>query len=1152
MSARADAYLRALSQEDRVCCEQIACRFEDAWQRSPENPPDLLLFLPAAQPLRGAALVELARIDLGRRLKRGETVRVEQYLERFPELAGAPDLAWVVLAEGVQHCPEPGKALEEYGRRFPHCRELLQAWWQARTRPETPTDGPEGAGAAGTAPGDVPGYEVLGELGRGGMGVVYQARQRSADRVVALKVVRADRLEVGGDEERRRWLDRFHREARAAARLVHDNILPVYEVGQAGGRPFYSMRYLEGRSLAEALRERPLPDRDAAACLERVARAVHYAHEQGILHRDLKPANILLDTENRPFVTDFGLVKWVEGPQDMTQTGQLLGSPPYMSPEQAQDAAGVTAASDIYSLGATLYHALTGRPPFQAAQVPDTLRQVQDDDPVPPRRLNRAVSRDLETICLKCLEKDPKKRYPTAEQLADDLRRFLAHEPIKARRVGLFGRGWRWGRRNPLAATLTAAVFVLLTAFTLGAAAAAVVYYAMAEHERLTRKDAEEARDKQEIDFYFNRIALVQRELDGDNFSRAEALLDECPGRLRGWEWHYLRRQLDKDPRRPQGHAGGVWRVAFSPDSRQVASASIDGRAKIWDARTGQELHALSLGLVSLPWPVMGVAWSPDGSLFAAGGWVWGGSAVRVWDAQTWRERKPALKGCTAPVISLVFSPDSKRLAAAGGDNVIRIWDVATGEPVAELRGHNDWISRVAFSADGAKLVSSSMDKTIKVWDATTGRELRTLEGHTAPVADVVLSPDGGQLASASLDGTIRLWDPDTGKGLGILKGHTGSVLAVTYTPDGRRLASGSFDKTVKLWDPATGEEVLTLRGHTDMVWGVAFSPDGHRLVSGGWDKMVRVWDATPDTVPAAPSGQGESVNKVIFHPEDGDRMASAGWEGTVKLWRITPEGPTNTALRGHTGAVWGLAFDRRGERLATGGWDGTVRVWDVRAGAELLTFRDHATLVNALAFSPDGRRLASASWDGKVNIWDPVTGRKGSLGDPEKRWHPFPILGLAFAPDGRMLATASGDRTVGLWDAATGDNITVLSGHQAAVHAVAFNTDGTQLASAGWDKVVLVWDLRPGPGSGKACRRLEGHTDRVNGVAFSPDGKRLATASSDKTVRLWDAATGEEVHAPFWHRDVVWDVAFSPDGKRLATATWYARGGVRVWDLAN
>lgn len=316
-------------------------------------------------------------------------------------------------------------------------------------------------------------YEILGELGRGGMGVVYRARQRRANRIVALKLIRPDSLGSMSDSTRARTIDRFHKEAEAAGRLQHDNIVTVFEVGEANGCPFFSMLYVEGTSLSDRLRVNPIDNRQAAGYLEPICRAVHAAHQVGILHRDIKPQNILIENAtNRPRIADFGLAKLTDQDAELTRSGETMGTPPYMPPEQFGDAANVTAAADIYALGATLYHVLSGRPPFQAASTIATMRQVLDKDPVRLRELNSAVDADLETICMKCLEKEPARRYATAQDLADELRRYLDGVPILSRPIGRAERLQRWCRRNPVIAGLIGAVMasILFAKCALGVA----------------------------------------------------------------------------------------------------------------------------------------------------------------------------------------------------------------------------------------------------------------------------------------------------------------------------------------------------------------------------------------------------------------------------------------------------------------------------------------------------------------------------------------------------------------------------------------------------------------------------------------------------------------------------------------------------------
>ena len=360
-----------------------------------------------------------------------------------------------------------------------------------------------------TAVRDFGDYVLLGLLGSGGMGDVFRARQKSANRVVALKLIRREKLESQSADRRRDWLERFRVEAQTAAQLEHDHIVRIYDVGDHRGTLFYSMQLIDGKSLAEIIRPGPIENRRAAGLMRRIALAVHYAHEKGILHRDIKPQNILVRqyssstmsetaesdvvtvTNERPFVADFGLAKLLEGASGTTQTGEVMGSPSYMSPEQAQDASRCTVRSDVYSLGATLYDILTGRPPFQAFSALETLRQVIDAEPVAPRNLNPAIDRDLQTITLKTLAKEPARRYATALELADDLRRYELGEPIHARPISTAGRSWLWCRRNPAVALLAVGVALLLFMGALGIVAHSIRVSQYATRESVARTEAE-------------------------------------------------------------------------------------------------------------------------------------------------------------------------------------------------------------------------------------------------------------------------------------------------------------------------------------------------------------------------------------------------------------------------------------------------------------------------------------------------------------------------------------------------------------------------------------------------------------------------------------------------------------------------------------
>jgi len=511
--------------------ETLRRRFESAWIAG--RPEPIEGCLPGeTDPRYAGTLEELVHIELefawkswsaGRQTVStdalAETVvpprSVEGYLERFPALA-RPEVVARLIEQECRARRESGDeaATDEYRKRFPDLvvpggalESLLLAVGSTEAgggAEETVSPGlPRGGSTGRTCPGRFGGYKLLEELGRGGMGIVYRARQCSADRIVALKVIRGDRLAALPRDSQMGTVDRFRTEAQAAARLEHENIVTVYEVGDVEGEPFFSMRYVEGRSLTEILRDGPISNRQAAGYMEPVARAVEEAHKLGILHRDLKPQNILVDEKlDRPMVADFGLAKLLESGEELTCAGEVMGSPPYMSPEQARDSSQVTSQTDVYALGATLYHILTGRPPFQAATPLETLRQVIEFEPVPPRQLNRSVDRDLDTICIKCLQKEPARRYGSAELLALDLRRYLDGEPIRARPIGPVQRAVRWCRRNPAVATLLGSTVTFLVL----ALVATAVGYVTAESAR-RQSDASYRQARKTVDNFYTQVS---------------------------------------------------------------------------------------------------------------------------------------------------------------------------------------------------------------------------------------------------------------------------------------------------------------------------------------------------------------------------------------------------------------------------------------------------------------------------------------------------------------------------------------------------------------------------------------------------------------------------------------------------------------------
>ena len=1184
---------------------RIVKTFEEAWEHGQR--PVIEDFLPAHQAGRDAALVELVHTELECRLKAGEVVRVEDYLGRYPELvADSSQVEELIAAEYRQRrrC-EPELTVEEYCRRFPllgsRLAELLEALPAPDTHPLAPTLCNKTLfglfASAGQTPrvdadlppipgvGAVTGYEILGELGRGGMAVVYKARQKGLNRLVALKMILSG--SCAGPEE----LRRFRIEAEAAAQLQHAHIVQIHDVAEFEGRPFLSLELVEGGSLAERLRQGPLTPARAAELTETLAEAMHYAHLRGILHRDLKPANVLLTLEGTPKITDFGLAKHLDHEAGNTPTGDVLGTPSYMAPEQAQPRGRVLGPTvDVYALGAILYELLTGRPPFRAASAFDTILQVLTDDPVPPRRLNPKVPRDLETVCLKCLEKEPRKRYASARELAQDLRRFRAGEPIQARRTRLSERAIKWARRRPVVAGLSAAL-VLALAVGFGGMAG---LWLRAEVQRRLAESAREEADRQHATADASRrlaedrlvrlqVANGMRRVDeGDLFAalpwfvsalsetgsrgglhrmRLASVLRGCPRLVQLWR-HPGRlncavispgkgrrvllagddgtaRVFDmgtgKPTSAPLRHGDAVVQAAFSPDGKRVVTASWDRTARVWDAATGKPLT----GPLEHAGAVLHAAFSPNGLLVVTAGQ---GGAVRVWDAATGKPACPPLPH-EDDVPRAEFSPDGKHVVTACLDHKARIWELGAAPRVTATLAHKAAVHHAAFSPDGRFVVTASTDRTARLWDPATGKPLVAPLEHADAVILAAFSPDGRLLVTAA-GPTARVWETATGKELISPREHRSAVFQAAFSPDSRRLVTADEEGTVRVWEAVSGRPLAHPLRHSAMVAYVAFHPDGRRLITASHDRTARVWDLAPHSVPITVRHSAE-VWRTAFSP-DGWRLATAGNDGLACVWDLVGQpgrqGKLLVSLKGHTERVVCVAFSPDGKRLATAGHDLAARLWDVASG-KTLAVMEHGGEVVQVAFSPDGKRLVTASWDRTARVWDAATGKP--LTGPLE--HRELVVFAAFSPDGRLVVTASHDGTARLWEAATGRPALAapLKHTGAVVHAV-FSADGRLLATAGTDRAARVWEVASGR---LVCPPLE-HRREVRRVAFSPDGKRLATASYDHTARIWDVETGRPTTPPLKHAREVRHVSFSPDGRRVLTAG--DDGVARVWDAAT
>ena len=1002
-------------------------------------------------------------------------------------------------------------------------------------------------------------FEIVRELGRGGCGVVYLARDPLLGREVALKV---PRLEAMVTPELRR---RFLREARLAADIDHPNVVAVHEAGEVGPFCYLVSAYCPGKTLAAWLQEQrgPMPTDVAAGLVATLADAVHYVHGRGILHRDLKPANILLATENteatekdshsrllpselsvasvaslNPKITDFGLAKWAEGPRGETRTGMVVGTPRYMAPEQAEARThDIGPATDVYALGVILYEMLTGRTPFQADSDRSVLNQIVTREPTPLRQLRPGVTRDLEAVCLKCLAKDPGRRYPTAAALAADLRRFLAGESTTARPAGpLLRLGKKVRRRR---AALAGAVLILAGVLSLWGGWR---WYEETERRRVA---AEQDFRRQR---YIPSLLMAQRACEAGEVEHARDLLDGLrprPGEEdpRGFEWYHLWQSCHAEPFPDlTGHQGWVHAVALSPDGKTLASGGDDQMIKIWDVATGRlratlRGHTVRIGGLAFSprgdvlassghqdyqrgeiklWDVAAgteratlgepgrmafssLAFSPDGSTLALGGGGAGQGIVQFRDVATGQVRRD-LQGFPGNwVHTVAFAPDGRTVAAGGNSNEIQLWDAETGQAQVSLKGHTNRVTSVTFSPDGKTLASGSWDGTVRLWDRTTPQGRNSRKPHLGPVWTVAFAPDGKSLAGGAAD-LLKLWDVATGRAPAALKAHGKNLLSITFAPDGRTIFCGTGEGVIcRWWDPAKGSARATLKGHTAEAWAVAFAPDGRTLATAGDDQKVRLWDAATGQEVNTLQGHASLVSCVAF-PPDGKLLASGDYDGVVRLWE-TSTWRERTRLEGHRGPLRCLAFAPNGRTLATGSHDFTVRLWDVATGTELTKVEGYANNLRSVAFAPDGRTLASASEDHTVRLWD-LANRQTRL-----QWTDTgEIWCLAFAPDGRTLATGNEKGIIRLWDAATGVERASLLGHLQGVKSVAFTPDGKRLASGSDDKTIKLWDVD----QGEDLLSLSGHENWVNGVAFAPDGQTLASVSHDGAVKLWFARREE------------------------------------------
>lgn len=1028
----------------------------------------------------------------------------------------------------------------------------------------------------------IPGYQILGELGRGGMGVVYKAIQIKLKRTVALKMI------LSGGYAGKHELERFRVEAEAVARLQHPNIVQIYEIGEQNGLPWFSLEYCGGGSLARMLGGTPLAPKMAAQLLEKLASAVHAAHERGIVHRDLKPANVLLTEDKQPKIADFGLAKRLDSDQGQTVTGAVLGTPSYMAPEQAAgDIKHIGPATDVYALGAILYELLTGRVPFRGSTPMETLELSLKQDPVPPKRLNTTIPVDLETICLKSLEKSAPNRYQSAADLANELRRYLNGEPILARRIGQLRRTIKWAVRKPWAAALlivsSLAVFFLLAVWSyfafqlnetselaqkerdnahsakLQAAIAHKVAQERTATEAAARKDADLARKvtgKQSLRAewinYSKHIEAVQRNINAANDIAAMEHLNQCRWDFRNWEYNYLCAIIAKDNSATATlkHSGLLTPVciAISFDETLIATASAFD-VTLWDTAKARPLHTLKGHTAQLT----SISFNNNGTMVATASLD---KTIRAWDTRT--GTLLATLNHKAPVYSTVFSPDSKFIASGSGVNsdkpsTVTIWDTVTRKRLSSFSDQLGWVTLLAFvtvqpkaaaktnfaiNKGNTHILAGGSEGTVLI-DLKRGKVIETMPKNGTPLA---ISRDCGRLVYVDKNelNTMTLWDINERRDVCIFKGHGATVASVAFGPNGDRIVSAGLDNSVKMWETFSGNEVLTLRQMPAQVPSPLAVCFANKTVAACASDAITIWRPA-SKLPASmhvKSSLSRGPFPACFSPDGGQIAVVCGMPDSPQVLIFdSSTGKQLCRMYEDVQHIEQAVYSPDGNTIAASVQERVdsndlqkrrwrIIIWERKSRRVTRRFSTFGQGINDIVFSDNGALIAACTLPERdadnyaVTIWNAKTG--GVINRIVERKQ---TCGAKFCPGGKQVVYATGN-SIKLYDIVSHKIVREFNGHTAPVSRLWLSSDGKRMVSWGYDKTYRLWEL----GSPKESLCLMRETLNVPAAAFSPDGNYILVGGDD--LEVWDVATTKRVGT--LAEQGGFQITFSPDGKRV------------------
>lgn len=1007
-------------------------------------------------------------------------------------------------------------------------------------------------------------FRLAREVGRGGFGVVYLAWDPQLNREIALKIPRPEMV------MNRELCCRFAQEGRAVALLEHPNILPVLEAGEVHGIPYLTSPYNVGPSLFDWLRSRAeaVPPRQAALLLAQLAEGMHHAHLRGIIHRDLKPGNVLLTrrssdghfegpSENdlerfTPRITDFGLAKNLFLEDNQTRTGVRMGTPRYSAPEQVDGLSRkVGPETDVFALGVILYELLTLTTPYAEASGWQLQQAILQEDAPSPRQISSNIPLDLEAICLKCLKKHPQDRYPSADELARDLRRFLRGETVHARLPSILERGRKWVSRNPVWASLYGTILVSIAALSLLGLWHVSSVHQINQQLQSSIENANEQAERARLTSYAAQIRLAHEFMAegqvgwmGDILKRVRPL----PGQkdLREFSWHYLW-NLARNDLHSRAHQSTIDGAAFNSTGDRVVTVSTDRTIRLWDPATGTALRTYS----GFRYEPISVAYFPDDQKIVAATRSdlllanrWSPGELHVWEINgrlRYSRQDPAKitsrvavtpdgktvaygrmnedkLGCvclwnpdSAQVTYLLpdrslasavaYAPDGSLAVAthddAGKPGKITVFQPGLTRIQCEWTAHENWIRTLAFSPEGTELLSGGNDGSARAWDVTTGKQTALVgDGHFC-VHEVAYSRDGKALAylaeAQERISEIYVLDRKTSQRIGQPYRVENSLFGSAISPDASLVVTGGADHVSRFWVPRQLPPAVDLPAHELETWRAAFTPDGQTLLSGSDDHLIKVWDIPSLKLRRTFAGHDALVSCLVISP-DGKVAATGSFDNHVKLWDLNKEEEIAT-LREHRRPMRALAFSPGGDLLASSGKDARICIWDTPTHQLIRTLPEQPGEIRGLVFSPDGKYLASVSFDRSIKLWDTATWEVAHEWiDSHQLWS------VQFSPDGKLLATCGDGGTPTLWDLETFQARTVFGGHEARCLSLAFSPDGQTLASGGIDRTVRLWHVA----TGLELICFRNLPAQVNSVTFSRDGRTLAAALHDGKVRLW------------------------------------------------